>query len=215
MNLSMPRATLLLAALLSAGAVVADAPADYRKEAEAVVLAFNAAFERKDVEGLAAQVMDGGVKFDLRPAHAGQVQQEHKLIQELKSHWSSVTPIVFSAAKSYTRKAEILETRAAADMATVWARVTSEMLPAGAPKASKTVFTEVYFLVRTPQGWKIYDIVAEGVSLVLTYRSEFDAIVRQDGVDGLIKRLSQRNTPAAATGATAGSPSTSSPGPTS
>lgn len=48
---------------------------------------------------------------------------------------------------------------------------------------------------KTGQGWKIYDIVVEGVSLVLTYRSEFDQVVRQDGIDGLIKRLSQKNAP--------------------
>jgi len=35
---------------------------------------------------------------------------------------------------------------------------------------------------------------------VLTYRSEFDAVVKQDGVDGLIKRLGQKNTPAAVGG---------------
>ena len=57
-----------------------------------------------------------------------------------------------------------------------------------------------YSMRKTAQGWKIYDIVVEGVSLVLTYRSEFDAIVKQDGVDGLIKRLTQKNTPAAVGG---------------
>jgi phospholipid transport system substrate-binding protein len=55
-----------------------------------------------------------------------------------------------------------------------------------------------YSMRKTEQGWKIYDIVVEGVSLVLTYRSEFDSVVRQEGVDGLIKRLAQKNTPAAA-----------------
>ena len=59
-----------------------------------------------------------------------------------------------------------------------------------------------YSMHKTDSGWKIYDIVVEGVSLVLTYRSEFDAVVKQDGVDGLIKRLGQKNTPAAAVGAT-------------
>ena len=57
-----------------------------------------------------------------------------------------------------------------------------------------------YSMRKTDAGWKIYDIVVEGVSLVLTYRSEFDAVVKQDGVDGLIKRLAQKNSPAAATG---------------
>jgi len=52
-----------------------------------------------------------------------------------------------------------------------------------------------YAMRKTDAGWKIYDIVVEGVSLVLTYRSEFDAVVKQDGIDGLIKRLAQKNAP--------------------
>jgi len=60
-----------------------------------------------------------------------------------------------------------------------------------------------YAMRKTEKGWKIYDIVVEGVSLVLTYRSEFDAVVKQDGIDGLIKRLSQKNTPAAVGGTAA------------
>jgi phospholipid transport system substrate-binding protein len=59
-----------------------------------------------------------------------------------------------------------------------------------------------YSMRKTDSGWKIYDIVVEGVSLVLTYRSEFDAVVKQEGVDGLIKRLGQKNTPAPAIGGT-------------
>ena len=53
---------------------------------------------------------------------------------------------------------------------------------------------------KTDQGWKVYDISVEGVSLVLTYRSEFDAVVKQEGIDGLIKRLTQKNVPPAAVG---------------
>ena len=53
-----------------------------------------------------------------------------------------------------------------------------------------------YQMHKTAEGWKIYDITVEGVSLVLTYRSEFDALVKQSGIDGLIKRLEEKNTPA-------------------
>ena len=53
------------------------------------------------------------------------------------------------------------------------------------------------FQMRNDGGWKVYDIAVEGVSLVLTYRSEFDAVVKQEGIDGLIKRLAQKNAPAA------------------
>jgi phospholipid transport system substrate-binding protein len=52
-----------------------------------------------------------------------------------------------------------------------------------------------YQMRKADGGWKIYDISVEGVSLVLTYRSEFDAIVKQQGIDGLIKRLAERNSP--------------------
>ncbi len=53
---------------------------------------------------------------------------------------------------------------------------------------------------KTEKGWRVFDIAVEGVSLVLTYRSEFDAVVKQEGIDGLIKRLAQKNTPAAVGG---------------
>jgi phospholipid transport system substrate-binding protein len=53
-----------------------------------------------------------------------------------------------------------------------------------------------YAMHRTPEGWKIYDVIVGGVSLAFTYRSEFGAIVRQSGIDGLLKRLAEKNQPA-------------------
>ncbi|MFY9317837.1 MAG: ABC transporter substrate-binding protein [Burkholderiales bacterium] len=50
-----------------------------------------------------------------------------------------------------------------------------------------------YAMKKTPEGWKIYDIVIEGVSLVLTYRAEFEQVTRTSGIDGLIKRLQEKN----------------------
>ena len=50
-----------------------------------------------------------------------------------------------------------------------------------------------YAMHKTDTGWKIYDITVEGVSLVLTYRGEFDQVVREGGIDGLIRRLDERN----------------------
>ena len=54
-----------------------------------------------------------------------------------------------------------------------------------------------FHMRQAEKSWKVYDIVVEGVSLVMTYRSEFDAVVKQEGIDGLIKRLAQKNSPAA------------------
>jgi phospholipid transport system substrate-binding protein len=50
-----------------------------------------------------------------------------------------------------------------------------------------------YAMKKMPAGWMIYDITVDGVSLVLTYRDEFDQITRTSGVDGLIKRLKEKN----------------------
>lgn len=50
-----------------------------------------------------------------------------------------------------------------------------------------------YAMRKTPDGWKIYDIVIEGVSLVLAYRAEFEQVVRTAGIEGLIKRLQEKN----------------------
>ena len=54
-----------------------------------------------------------------------------------------------------------------------------------------------YRMEKTPAGWKIYDIVFDGVSLVATYRSEFAQQVRDGGIEGLIARLDQKNDAAA------------------
>lgn len=50
-----------------------------------------------------------------------------------------------------------------------------------------------YAMKKNGTAWKIYDISVDGVSLVLTYRSEFEQITRASGVDGLIKRLAEKN----------------------
>lgn len=46
---------------------------------------------------------------------------------------------------------------------------------------------------RDGEDWKIYDVVAEGVSLVVTQRSSFSSIIRSKGLDGLIAMLEERN----------------------
>jgi phospholipid transport system substrate-binding protein len=42
------------------------------------------------------------------------------------------------------------------------------------------------------QGLKITDVKVEGVSLLVTKRSEFDSVVGQKGIDGLIQALRQK-----------------------
>jgi phospholipid transport system substrate-binding protein len=50
-----------------------------------------------------------------------------------------------------------------------------------------------YRMLNDGKGWKVYDVVVEGVSLVTTYRSEFSDEVQRGGVPGLIKALEEKN----------------------
>jgi phospholipid transport system substrate-binding protein len=50
-----------------------------------------------------------------------------------------------------------------------------------------------YDMEKIAAGWKVYDIKIDGVSLITTYRETFAGKVREGGVDGLIKSLSDKN----------------------
>ena len=50
-----------------------------------------------------------------------------------------------------------------------------------------------YSMEKTGSGWKVYDVMVGGVSLVANYRTEFNGTVRASGVDGLIKNLQVKN----------------------
>jgi phospholipid transport system substrate-binding protein len=47
-------------------------------------------------------------------------------------------------------------------------------------------------------GWKVFDVVIDGVSLVTNYRSSFATEIKNGGIDGLIKSLADRNSKNAA-----------------
>ncbi len=50
-----------------------------------------------------------------------------------------------------------------------------------------------YRLEKDGESWKIFDINVLGVWLIETYRNQFRQIVNNDGVDGLIKTLQEKN----------------------
>ena len=47
----------------------------------------------------------------------------------------------------------------------------------------------LYKLYKSKQDWKIYDIEIQGVSLIRSYRSQFDEILRNKTVDDLLAKL--------------------------
>jgi phospholipid transport system substrate-binding protein len=116
-------------------------------------------------------------------------EQQKKLVAEFRSMLVRVYSNAIGAYQGQTMKVLPVRMKPGDTEATVH----NQFIRPGA----KPVLVD-YSMRKAEKGWKIYDIVVEGISLVLTYRSEFDAVVKQDGIDGLIRQLSQKNTPAVA-----------------
>jgi phospholipid transport system substrate-binding protein len=64
---------------------------------------------------------------------------------------------------------------------------TAVMKPGGAPIQID------YSMAKTPSGWKAYDVIVGGVSLVTNYRDEFNEQIKSGGIDGLLKSLAEKN----------------------
>jgi phospholipid transport system substrate-binding protein len=50
-------------------------------------------------------------------------------------------------------------------------------------------YSVVYRLINLSGGWRIYDVLIEGVSFVANYRAQFDDLVRRGGAAAVIKTL--------------------------
>ena len=51
-----------------------------------------------------------------------------------------------------------------------------------------------FSLHQTPQGWKAWDVVIEGISYVKSFRTDFGTEIQQKGLDEVIKRLEKEDT---------------------
>lgn len=49
-----------------------------------------------------------------------------------------------------------------------------------------------YSLLKKGDGWFVYDVIIEGVSLVRNYRTEFGRILNKDKFPGLVKRMQEK-----------------------
>ena len=47
----------------------------------------------------------------------------------------------------------------------------------------------IFKMFKSKNDWKIYDIEIEGVSIISTYRSQFDQILSKGTIDELMKKL--------------------------
>jgi phospholipid transport system substrate-binding protein len=52
-----------------------------------------------------------------------------------------------------------------------------------------------YYLHKTPEGWKAWDVVIDGISYVNSYREDFGPQIEQQGIDAVINRLERGEKP--------------------
>jgi phospholipid transport system substrate-binding protein len=52
-----------------------------------------------------------------------------------------------------------------------------------------------YYMNRTAQGWKAWDVVIDGISYVNSYREDFGPQIEKQGIDAVIKRLNAGEKP--------------------
>jgi phospholipid transport system substrate-binding protein len=116
-------------------------------------------------------------------------EQQQKLIAEFRM--LLVRTYSGALAKYRDEQIEYKPLRAAPGDSDVTVR-TAVLKPGGAPIQID------YSMGKTATGWKAYDVTVGGVSLVTTYRDEFNDQIRAGGVDGLIKALADKNKGAAA-----------------
>ena len=66
--------------------------------------------------------------------------------------------------------------------------IRTQIVPSGSPPIPMN-----YEMYERDDGWKVFDVAIDGVSLVINYRSTFRSEIRKNGVDGLIARLAKHN----------------------
>jgi len=112
-------------------------------------------------------------------------EQQKKLVDSFRAMLVRIYANAIDVYRGQTMRVQAVNTPAGATEVTVR---NSYIRPGQPPVAVD------YAMRKTAEGWKIYDITVEGMSLVLTYRAEFEQVTRQSGVEGLLKRLAEKNT---------------------
>ena len=108
--------------------------------------------------------------------------------QKLAGEFRTLLVRTYSNALTQYRDEKLEVKPVRADASATEVTVRSEVLRDGRPPVQID-----YGMTKTPQGWKAYDVIVGGVSLVTTYRDEFSEQVKTAGIDGLIKTLADKN----------------------
>lgn len=108
--------------------------------------------------------------------------------QQLATEFRTLLVFTYSGALSQIKNETVEFKPMRADPADTEVEVRSQVnVPRGEPIQLN------YRLAKSPAGWKIFDINVLGAWLVETYKGNFAAEIGKTGIDGLIKKLAERN----------------------
>jgi len=111
-------------------------------------------------------------------------EQQNALITEFRTLLVRTYSIALSSYRDQVIEFKPLHAAAAATEVTVKSLIR---------QAGTAPLTLDYDMENQAAGWKVYDVKIDGISLITTYRETFAGKVREAGVDGLIKSLSDKN----------------------
>lgn len=111
-------------------------------------------------------------------------QQKQDLTQEFKTLLVRTYSSALTSYKNQTVDYKPLRMQPSDTDVTVRSQINQ---PGGKPLAID------YSLEKQGNQWKVYDVAVAGVSLVTNYRSTFNTTVSEQGIDGLIRVLAEKN----------------------
>ena len=219
---SLMAGSLLLSCAL-AHAQPAPAPAAATPPAGAAITEGPTEVVQSAAQGMLGELDKNRDAYRRDPAKVGQVVDKYLLPHfdtdysarlVLGQHWRSATP------EQRKRFVDAFYHSLLSNYGSALVEFTSDRLRIFPSKADpdatqSTVRTEVkrsngdrvsvnYYLRRTPQGWKAWDVVIDGISYVNSYRTDFGEQIEQQGIDAVIKRLESGEKPGAISQTTGG-----------
>lgn len=111
-------------------------------------------------------------------------EQKKSLVAEFRNMLVRTYTKAFSLYRDQTIDVKPLKMATDDTEVTVKSRIT---------KASGQPTAVDYQMKKSLDGWRVFDVSIEGVSMVTSYRSTFASEIEQSGIDGLIKKLSSMN----------------------
>jgi phospholipid transport system substrate-binding protein len=127
-------------------------------------------------------------------------------------HWREATPAQQKALEDGFRSL-LVNTYTNALSVTATGKETVEVKPVDAKNGNDVVVHTIlrsparpqpyvvdYRMAKGSNGWKVYDVVVENLSLVTNYRGSFSSEIQRSGIDGLVKVLENKNRELAQTG---------------